>query len=68
MFGRSERDMPHEPPPEKGEHGFWPLRADYRSVFLLSGPGIAPANVGPLEMVSLKDRLSAAMGLSCPAR
>jgi predicted AlkP superfamily pyrophosphatase or phosphodiesterase len=68
MFGRSERDMPHAVPPEKGDHGFWPLRADYRSVFLLSGSGIRTGNIGPQEMVSLKDRLAAAMGLSCPAR
>ena len=66
MFGRSERDMPHQPPPEKGDHGFWPLRSDYRSVFLLSGPGIKPARLGPLEMVSLKDRLAQAMDLFCP--
>lgn len=66
MFGRSERDVPHEPPPEKGEHGFWPLRSDYRSVYLLSGPGIKPAQLGPLKMLSLKDRLAGAMGLACP--
>lgn len=66
MFGRSERDVPQEPPPEKGEHGFWPLRTDYRSIFLLSGPGIKPARLGPLEMLSLKDRLAGAMGLACP--
>ncbi len=47
MFGRSERDVPRTPPPEKGDHGFWPLRSDYRSVFLLSGPGIHPARLGP---------------------
>jgi len=65
MFGRSERDVPHAPPPEKGDHGFWPLRHDYRSVFLLSGPGVKPENLGPVEMVSLEDRLAGAMGLSC---
>lgn len=66
MFGRSQRDVPREPPPERGDHGFWPLRSDYRSVFLLSGPGIRPAKLGPLEMISLKDRLARAMALACP--
>jgi len=66
MFGRSDRDVPRQPPPEKGDHGFWPLRSDYRSVFLLSGPGIRPAKLGPLEMISLKDRLAQAMALACP--
>ena len=69
MFGRSERDVPHEPPPEKGDHGFWPLRHDYRSIFLLSGPDIRPEKLGPLEMVSLEDRLGKRerrqMGLTC---
>jgi predicted AlkP superfamily pyrophosphatase or phosphodiesterase len=65
MFGRSDRDVPHETPPEKGDHGFWPLRHDYRSVFLLSGPGVTPANLGPLEMISLEPRLAAPLGLSC---
>jgi len=57
----------HSPPPEKGDHGFWPLRHDYRSVFLLSGPGIKSGSLGAVEMISLKDRLAASLGLSCPA-
>lgn len=66
MFGHTEQGVPRVPPPEKGEHGFWPLRADYRSIFLLSGPGIRPAKLGSLEMVSLKDRLAGDLGLTCP--
>ena len=27
---------------EKGNHGFWPMRPDYHSIFLLSGPGVKP--------------------------
>jgi predicted AlkP superfamily pyrophosphatase or phosphodiesterase len=65
MFGRSDRDMAHTPPPEKGDHGFWPLRHDYRSTFLMAGPGIRPKNLGQLEMVSLEGRLAAPLGLSC---
>ena len=50
----------------KGNHGFWPTRPDYHSIFLLSGPGIKPAKLGTIEMVSLKDRLVSALGVSCP--
>ena len=41
MFGREETGPAHTPPHEKGNHGFWPLRHDYRSIFLLYGPGVA---------------------------
>jgi len=50
----------------KGNHGFWPTRPDYHSIFLLSGPGIKPGKLGTIEMVSLKDRLANALGVSCP--
>ena len=67
QFGRSERDVPREPPPEKGDHGFWPfLRDDYRSVFFrLSGPGIRPGALGSVEMISLEARLATPLGLRC---
>jgi len=67
FFGRDASGPVHVAPPEKGEHGFWPMRDDYRSVFLLSGPGIKPQALGAVQMISLKDRLASAMGLSCPA-
>ncbi|HEX4270007.1 MAG TPA: ectonucleotide pyrophosphatase/phosphodiesterase [Rhizomicrobium sp.] len=66
FYGKDASGPVHIAPPEKGEHGFWPMRADYRSVFLLSGPGIKPEALGPIQMISLKDRLAGAMGLSCP--
>jgi len=66
FYGRDASGPVHAAPPEKGDHGFWPMREDYRSIFLLSGPGIKPAALGPVQMLSLKDRLAGAMGLSCP--
>ena len=48
MFGPSASGDYFTAPFEKGNHGFWPTRPDYRSVFLLSGPGIAPAQEAPL--------------------
>ena len=66
MFGRETTGPVHTPPFEKGEHGFWPLRHDYRSVFLLYGPGIKAKHLPALEMISLEDRLAAPLRLSCP--
>lgn len=55
----------HSPPPEKGNHGFWPLRHDYRSIYLLYGPGVAKERIPALEMVSLEARLAAVLGIDC---
>ena len=66
LFSRDATGPAHSQPPEKGDHGFWPLRNDYRSVFLISGPGIKPGKLGPVEMVSLEGRLEGPLGLSCP--
>ena len=65
MFGNG-KDAPHAPSNNKGNHGFWPTRPDYHSVFLLSGPGIKPAALGTIEMTSLKDRFSRQLGVACP--
>jgi len=64
QFGNGKE--PREESKTKGNHGFWPTRPDYHSIFLLSGPGIKPAKLGTLEMVSLKDRLANALGVSFP--
>jgi predicted AlkP superfamily pyrophosphatase or phosphodiesterase len=66
FYSRDASGPAHSPPPEKGDHGFWPLRHDYRSVYLLSGPGVKPGKLGSVEMISLEDRLAAPLGLSCP--
>jgi predicted AlkP superfamily pyrophosphatase or phosphodiesterase len=63
MFGRE--GPAHSPPQEKGNHGFWPLRHDYRSVYVLYGPGVAKAQLPTLEMISLEARLAAALGIAC---
>ena len=65
FYGNSATGPAHAVPPEKGDHGFWPLRRDYRSIFLLTGPGVKPGNLGPVEMISLEDRLAAPLGLKC---
>ncbi len=65
MFGGADSGSYHTAPTEKGEHGFWPLRHDYRSVYLLYGPGVPAHPTAELQMVDLKDRLAAVMGLDC---
>ncbi len=55
----------HAPPAEKGNHGFWPLRHDYRSVYVLYGPDVASQSLPPLEMISLEQRLAAVLGIDC---
>lgn len=63
MFGTGS--ALHEASMVKGNHGFWPLRDDYRSVFLLSGQGIKPAHLGTLDMLTLENRLVSALAINC---
>ncbi len=65
MFGNGKE--PREDSKTRGNHGFWPARPDYHSVFLLSGPGIQPGKLGTIEMLSLKDRLASTLGVTCSA-
>jgi predicted AlkP superfamily pyrophosphatase or phosphodiesterase len=65
MFGRAASGPYHTAPREKGEHGFWPTRHDYRSVFVAHGPGVRPGPLPELQMIDLKDRLAALLGISC---
>ena len=64
MFGNGKEAR--ETSRTKGNHGFWPTRPDYHSIFLLSGPGIKPGKLGTIEMVSLKDKFANALGVGCP--
>ena len=44
---------------EKGNHGLWPPRPDYRSVFALWGPGVRAARTSEISMLSIASRLAA---------
>lgn len=46
-----------------GEHGFWPTRADYRSVLVLTGPGIRPGLVPELSMTDIAKRWASILGV-----
>ncbi len=63
MFGPGDKDLITESR-EKGEHGFWPRRADYRSVFVLRGPGIRPERLGEIEMIGIAGRLAKILGVT----
>jgi hypothetical protein len=43
-------------PYEVGAHGLWPGPPDYRAVFLLWGPGIAPGRTAELPMTVIYQR------------
>ena len=50
----------------RGVHGFWPLRADYRSVSALWGAGVRKERLPQIEMTSIAGRLAAVLGLQFP--
>ncbi len=54
------------PPAEKGNHGFWPTRQDYGSVYMLYGPGVSGKTLPRMQMIDIKDRLAAVLGIRCP--
>lgn len=64
MFGTGTEA--HGVPKTRGNHGFWPTRTDYHSIFLLSGPGIKPGASGMMEMTALDSRFEQVLGVTCP--
>lgn len=63
MFGTSANGSYFTPPSEKGNHGFWPTRHDYRSVFILWGPDVTAGKQPPLQMIRVVGKLAAALGM-----
>ncbi len=66
MFGPASTGEYFTPPYEKGNHGFWPKRTDYRSVYLVSGPGVQPGAEPEMEMIQIAPRLAKLLGLAWP--
>lgn len=66
MFGPTKNGELSGPPYEKGNHGFWPLRADYRSVFVLYGKGVQHAAEPEMQMLDIAARLASCLGLNFP--
>ena len=48
---------------ERGIHGLWPGRKDYRATFLLWGQGIKRERLGEIEMLSFATRFRKILGL-----
>ena len=63
MFGPADHGPYFTPPYEKGNHGFWPTRHDYRSVFLLWGPRVHAEQQGEMQLISIAGQLAAVLGL-----
>jgi predicted AlkP superfamily pyrophosphatase or phosphodiesterase len=68
MFGPTKNAEFSGPPYEKGNHGFWPLRADYRSVFVLYGRGVQHAVEPEMQMLDIAGRLASCLGFSFPEK
>ena len=62
-FGQGDSKEFYTKPYEIGNHGFWPTRADYRSVFLAIGPGVRAEKLPEIEMTSIAGRLASYMGI-----
>lgn len=56
-FNLSSEEL-YLPPYEKGNHGQWPLRADYRSTFVLHGPGSRARKLPEMDMLDIAGRLA----------
>lgn len=57
LFSPQPTAGPYGKPYEIGTHGLWPGRPGYRSVFLLWGPGIAPARLPEMSILDIYPRL-----------
>jgi hypothetical protein len=61
MFGQENKQW--ETVLHHGEHGFWPTRADYRSIHILAGPGIKPGRKPAIEMTDIANRWAEILGI-----
>ena len=50
----------------KGVHGLWPLRPNYRSVFLLSGEGVKAVHLGEISSLDVAPTLASVIGVKLP--
>lgn len=63
MFGNAERGQYFTPAIEKGNHGFWPTRHDYRSVYCLYGPGVKSGQLNEMQSIDIAGNLASVLGL-----
>ncbi|MBI3683575.1 MAG: alkaline phosphatase family protein [Acidobacteria bacterium] len=65
LFGAAS-DKPLVKQKVRGEHGLWPGRKDYRSVFALWGSGIKTRKLPEMSMLEIAPRLAAIAGVKLP--
>jgi predicted AlkP superfamily pyrophosphatase or phosphodiesterase len=65
-MGQAGSPQVHTKPNEKGNHGLWPTRQDYRSVFILWGTGIKPEKLQEMQMTEIAARLAEILGVPAP--
>ncbi len=64
FFGRNLTGEPVTETKSRGQHGFLPTLADYRSVFVAAGPGVARGrDTGELRMIDIGPTVANALGL-----
>lgn len=51
---------------ERGNHGLWPTRPDYRSVYLLWGPGVRAQRLPEMQMTDIAARFAEVLGVPAP--
>lgn len=56
----------HSVPREKGNHGLWPTRPDYRSVLILWGKGVKAERLPEVQMTDIAGRFARILGLELP--
>jgi Type I phosphodiesterase / nucleotide pyrophosphatase len=64
MFGAANQGPYFTPPEERGNHGFWPRRKDYRSIFVLWGPRIELGREDEMPLTAIAGRLARMLGMA----
>jgi predicted AlkP superfamily pyrophosphatase or phosphodiesterase len=62
LFG-SGKEQVNSKPREAGMHGYWPGRADFRSVFALWGGGVKPKRTPEIRMTDIAARFASILGV-----
>ncbi len=50
-----------------GVHSMWPNRPGFRTLFILTGPGVKPVKLGEIDMLQIAPTLADVVGVKLPA-
>lgn len=64
LFGPATEGELFTAPQEKGVHGLWPNRADYRSSLVLWGAGVRARHLPPATMLTIAPRFARILGIN----